>query len=67
MALFSALANDEGYENIFAHQLASLVCPGDAVIGISASRKSQNVLNAVHLAKEMGQSPSHLPDSTEVS
>jgi D-sedoheptulose 7-phosphate isomerase len=54
MALFSALANDEGYENVFSQQLASFVCPGDAVIGISASGNSANVLNAIQLAKQMG-------------
>lgn len=54
MALFSALANDEGYENVFSQQLASFICPGDAVIGISASGNSANVLNAIQLAKQMG-------------
>lgn len=52
MALFSAYANDEGYENVFSQQLANLVLPGDIVIGISASGNSKNVLNAVELAKE---------------
>jgi len=51
MALFSAYANDEGYENVFAQQLASYVQPHDIVIGISASGNSANVLNAVALAK----------------
>ena len=37
MAIFSAYANDEGYENIFSQQLANLIRPGDVVIGISAS------------------------------
>jgi D-sedoheptulose 7-phosphate isomerase len=54
MAIFSALANDEGYEHVFSQQLASFVCPGDVVIGISASGNSPNVLNAVQLAKGMG-------------
>ena len=54
MAIFSALANDEGYDNVFSQQLASFVCPGDVVIGISASGNSPNVLNAVQLAKGMG-------------
>lgn len=53
MALFSALANDEGYENVFSQQLASFICPGDAVIGISASGNSANVLNAIQLANQM--------------
>lgn len=51
MAIFSAYANDEGYESVFAQQLASLVVPEDIVIGISASGNSKNVLNAIELAK----------------
>jgi D-sedoheptulose 7-phosphate isomerase len=51
MAIFSAYANDEGYENVFAKQLANLIQPGDIVIGISASGNSQNVLNAIQEAK----------------
>lgn len=51
MAIFSAYANDEGYENVFAQQLANLVMPEDIVIAISASGNSKNVLNAVSLAK----------------
>ncbi len=54
MAIFSAYANDEGYENAFAQQLANLVHPGDVVIGISASGNSPNVLRAIELANEVG-------------
>jgi D-sedoheptulose 7-phosphate isomerase len=50
MAMFSALANDEGYENVFSEQLASLVRPGDIVIAISASGNSINVINAAEAA-----------------
>jgi len=52
MAVFSAYANDEGYENVFAQQLESLVNPGDIVIGISASGNSPNVLNAIEVANQ---------------
>jgi D-sedoheptulose 7-phosphate isomerase len=54
MAIFSALANDEGYESVFAQQLVSFVQPGDVVIGISASGNSRNVLNAMDVANMMG-------------
>jgi len=54
MAIFSALANDEGYENVFAQQLASFVRSGDIVIAISASGNSPNVVKAVELAIERG-------------
>jgi D-sedoheptulose 7-phosphate isomerase len=54
MAMFSALANDEGYENVFSEQLASLVRPGDIVIAISASGNSKNVIRAVEVARRFG-------------
>ena len=54
MALFSALANDEGYENVFAQQLANHIQPGDVVIGISTSGNSPNVVNAIQLANSVG-------------
>lgn len=50
MAMFSALANDEGYENVFSEQLASLVRSGDIVIAISASGNSKNVVRAAEVA-----------------
>lgn len=54
MALFSALSNDLGYENVFAEQLATFVDAGDVVIAISASGNSPNVLNAIAVAHERG-------------
>lgn len=50
IALFSALANDEGYENVFAQQLGNHLQAGDVVIGISTSGNSKNVINAIELA-----------------
>ena len=50
VALFSALANDEGYENVFSEQLTNLIRPGDIVIAISASGNSKNVIKAVEAA-----------------
>lgn len=54
MALFSALGNDLGYENVFAEQLATLVDAGDVVIAISASGNSPNVIKAIAVAQERG-------------
>jgi D-sedoheptulose 7-phosphate isomerase len=48
----TAYANDEGYENVFAQQLASFIQPWDIVIGISTSGNSPNVLNAIALANQ---------------
>lgn len=52
--VFSALANDLGYENVFAEQLANLLQPGDVVIAISTSGNSPNVLKAVEFARAQG-------------
>ena len=51
MPIFSAYANDVGYEHVFARQLANLMRPGDIVIGISGSGNSSNVLKAIELAR----------------
>jgi D-sedoheptulose 7-phosphate isomerase len=51
MAVFSAYANDEGYENVFSEQLANLLMPDDIVIAISASGNSENVIKAIRFAK----------------
>lgn len=50
--LITAWSNDTAYEHIFAEQLANMIEPGDVVIGISTSGNSQNVINALHLAKQ---------------
>lgn len=54
MAIFSAYANDEGYESVFANQLDSLLMPEDVVVAISTSGNSPNVLKAVELARQRG-------------
>lgn len=49
--LLTALANDYGYENVFAEQLQNLIQPGDVLIAISGSGNSPNVLNAIEYAR----------------
>ena len=53
-ALVTAIGNDFGYENIFTRQLEHRLTSRDAVVAISASGNSPNVLNAISLAKEIG-------------
>jgi D-sedoheptulose 7-phosphate isomerase len=50
----SCVANDFGYEYIFSRYLESHGASGDALIAISTSGTSQNVIEAVKIAKEMG-------------
>lgn len=54
MATFSAYANDEGYENVFAEPLEALGEEGDVAIAISGSGNSPNVLRAVEVARRKG-------------
>lgn len=51
-ALLTALANDLGYEHVFAEQLVNLVRPGDVLVVLSASGNSPNVLTAIRYARE---------------
>ena len=54
VAWMTALANDVNYEAIFAEQLHNLGQAGDVLIAISGSGNSQNVLNAVEVARDKG-------------
>jgi D-sedoheptulose 7-phosphate isomerase len=50
----TALANDEGYDRIFAGQLENFARSGDVLIVISASGNSPNLVKAVELARGRG-------------
>jgi D-sedoheptulose 7-phosphate isomerase len=52
--LLTALANDIGYERVFADQLACLAGPGDLLVVISASGNSPNVLAVAEAAGALG-------------
>jgi D-sedoheptulose 7-phosphate isomerase len=47
----TALANDEGYERVFAGQLENFAKSGDVLVVLSASGNSANLLRAVELAR----------------
>jgi len=53
-AVLTAIGNDYGYEEIFSKQLEKLMNPGDLLVAISASGNSPNIVRAVKLAKERG-------------
>ena len=50
----TAVANDFGYEQVFARQLEALVAEGDIVWALSTSGDSPNVIAAVELAARRG-------------
>ena len=53
-SLLTALANDYGYERVFARQVEALGNEGDVVVGISTSGNSPNVLAAMMTARDKG-------------
>ena len=50
----TAIANDFGYDKVFARQIEGLCRPEDVVVGISTSGNSQNILEAVQVARQIG-------------
>lgn len=52
MPTITAIANDDGYDQIFTQQLGVLANPGDVLIAITGSGNSANVVKALELARE---------------
>ncbi len=50
----SCVANDYGYDKIFSRYLEAFGTKGDVLLALSTSGNSENVLNAVKVAKEKG-------------
>lgn len=50
----TCVSNDYGFEHIFSRQIEALGRKGDVLIGISTSGNSQNVINAIEKAKQLG-------------
>jgi D-sedoheptulose 7-phosphate isomerase len=56
VALYSAIANDYGFEQVFATQVSFLGQAGDVLVAISSSGNSANILLAVEAAHAAGMS-----------
>nr|WP_245778298.1 SIS domain-containing protein [Lentzea xinjiangensis] len=50
----TAIANDYGYDQVFARQVVAHARAGDIVVLLSTSGSSQNLLEAAHAAKKVG-------------
>src|SRR5690242_4853265 len=50
----TAIANDYGYDQVFARQLEALASPGDVAVGISTSGNSPSVIQALGCARRLG-------------
>ncbi len=54
VAAMTAIANDDGYDNLFLYQLRIHYRPGDKLVAISASGNSPNVVTAAEWVKKQG-------------
>lgn len=50
----TAIANDYGYQHVFARQLQAFGAAGDVAVGISTSGNSKSVIEALIAARKMG-------------
>jgi D-sedoheptulose 7-phosphate isomerase len=50
----TAISNDYGYNEVFSRQLSGLGNQGDIFIGITTSGNSENIINAIKIAKSKG-------------
>ena len=53
-SVLTAVANDYGYESVFARQVEALGRKGDVLIGISTSGSSPNVVRALEVGRSGG-------------
>ena len=74
-AILTAIANDYGYQDVFARQLRALGQPGDLLIAFSTSGESENVLRAAEAGHQCllkvvavtGERPSRLEALSDVT
>ena len=53
-SVVTCIANDFSYDDLFARQVEAMARPGDVVIGISTSGRSENVVRGLRAARERG-------------
>ena len=62
-SIVSSIANDYGYENIYARQLEAFGKQGDLALGLSTSGTSSNVIAGLDRAKQLGMTTALLTGS----
>ncbi len=53
-SVLTAIGNDFSFEDVFARQVEALARPGDVVVGISTSGRSENVRRGLAAARKVG-------------
>ncbi len=74
-AILTAVANDYGYQDIFARQVLALAQPGDMLIAFSTSGESENLIRAAEAGQQAhvttvaitGDLPSRLEQCSDIT
>ena len=53
-SVLTCIANDYGFDQVFSRQVQAIGKPGDALLAISTSGNSENVLQAAEAARKLG-------------
>ena len=53
-SVVTCIANDFSYDDLFARQVEAMAGPGDVVVGISTSGRSENVVRGLRAARARG-------------
>lgn len=75
MSVLTAVANDYGYQEVFARQVSALGCPGDMLLAFSTSGESENLIRAAEVARKLslavvaitGERPSRLSELADLT
>jgi len=53
-SIITSIANDYGYDDVFSRQIEGIGVKGDAIIGISTSGNSKNIIKALKVSRNIG-------------
>ncbi|MFA6280952.1 MAG: SIS domain-containing protein [Candidatus Omnitrophota bacterium] len=54
ICIITAVGNDFGFGEVFSRQVEAIAGPQDVIVGISTSGESENVIQAIKKARELG-------------
>jgi D-sedoheptulose 7-phosphate isomerase len=66
-SLVTCIANDFGYDDVFARQVEALAGPDDVAVGLTTSGQSKNVLRGLAVARDVGVGTIALTGGTGLS
>jgi D-sedoheptulose 7-phosphate isomerase len=53
-SILTAIGNDFGFDSVFSRQIQAMSLPNDVVVCYSTSGRSQNILKAIEISRQLG-------------